>query len=153
MPFYASSEVLEAEISRKAAEICDQIATDLGAEIHDDLIQKLFMFRLFIDQIEQASNDPIEIESIAIKMRTEFEHIVRTVRSISRRLLPIRNDGDTLQQAAEALCQNLEIPGRGYVHFVNKGEAVGIERGKEMYILRIIEELVENAFRHSSAWH
>ncbi len=153
MPFYASSTKMDFDVARKAAEACDQIVSEMGAEIHDDLIQKLSVFRLYIDRIERAASDPAEIETLAIKMRTDFEQVIRTVKSISRRLLPVRMEGDTLVNTAEMLCQNMEMPGTGHIHFESTGDPRPIDPHRELYILRIIQELIQNAFRHSSAWH
>jgi signal transduction histidine kinase len=153
MPIFISKKKLEAEISRRAAEACDQIVSEMGAEIHDDLIQKLSIFRLYVDRMERSSTDSTEIESLVIKMQNDFEQVVRTVKSLSRRLLPVRMEGDTLKNMLEMLCQNMEQPGTGHVHFQNDGDARSIDSQKELYLLRIVQELIQNAFKHSSAWH
>lgn len=153
MALFISQKKLESEISKRASEACDQIISEMGAEIHDDLIQKLSIFRLYIDRIERSSTDPIEIESLVIKMRTDFEQVVRTIKSISRRLLPVRMEGETLTDTLALLCQNMEQPGTGHIHFENNGMPVTIDTHIEMYILRIVQELIQNAFKHSAAWH
>ena len=93
MAIFVSKAKLEAEISRRAAEACEQIISEMGAELHDDLIQKLSVFRLYLDRMERASSSPAEIDSLSIKMRSEFDQVIRLVRNISRRLLPVRMDG------------------------------------------------------------
>ena len=144
---------METHISKRSAEACDQIISEMGAEIHDDLIQKLSIFRLYIDRIERSSADPVEIESLLIKMRTDFEHVIKSVKSISRRLLPVRMEGDTLATTIEILCQTMEQPGTGHIHFENTGEPKPMDVQREMYLVRIVQELIQNAFKHSSAWH
>ena len=153
MVLFTSSKKLDLEISKRAAEACDQIISEMGAELHDDLIQKLSIFRLYIDRIERSSADSKEIEALAIKMRTDFEQVIRTVKSISRRLLPVRMEGDTLVNTLEMLCQNMEQPGTGHIHFETQGVPKSMESTVEIYLLRIIQELIHNAFKHSSAWH
>lgn len=153
MALFTSSKKLDLEISKRAAEACDQIISEMGAELHDDLIQKLSIFRLYIDRIERSSAGPKEIEALAIKMRTDFEQVVRTVKSISRRLLPVRMEGDTLVNTIEMLCQNMEQPGTGHIHFETLGVPKSMESTVEIYLLRIVQELIHNAFKHSSAWH
>src|ERR1044071_8004102 len=95
-PFFLSSQSLEKKISRKVADACDQIISEMGAEIHDDLIQKLSVFRLYIDRLERGAGDEAEIESLALKMKNDFEQVTRVIRSISKRLLPVRIEGETL---------------------------------------------------------
>jgi signal transduction histidine kinase len=153
MAIFFSKKKLESEIDKRAAETCDQIISEMGAELHDDLIQKLSVFRLYIDRIERSSADQAEIESLAIKMRSEFDQVIHVVRNISRRLLPVKMEGETLDRQLEMLCQNMEHPGTGHIHFHNAGSPVHIDNQVERYVFRIVQELIHNAFKHSSAWH
>lgn len=153
MAIFLSSKKLESEVSRRAAETCEQIISEMGAELHDDLIQKLSVFRLYLDRMERSSGDQAEIDSLSIKMRSEFDQVIHVVRNISRRLLPVKMEGDTLDKTIELLCQNMEHPGTGHIHFENEGSPKPLEEQVERYIFRIVQELIHNAFKHSSAWH
>lgn len=153
MPFFISQKKFQSELSKRASEACDQMVSEIGAEIHDDLIQKLSIFRLYIDRLERSSADASEINSLVIKMRSDFEQVIYTIKNISRRLLPVRMEGDTLVDMLKMLCQNMEQPGTGHIHFENQGGPKSMESQQEMYVLRIVQELIQNAFKHSSAWH
>jgi signal transduction histidine kinase len=153
MPFFASRQKFEAEISKRAAEACDQIMTQMGADLHDELVQKLVTFRLYMDRLDRSSTDPAEIKTIVIKMKSDFEQVNRTVKNISARLLPESKEGDTLIDMLKTLCQNMEHPGTGHIHFTNEGEPASMNELVQMHILRIVQELVQNAFKHSAAWH
>jgi signal transduction histidine kinase len=145
---------IEAEISKRTSAACEHIISEMGAELHDDLIQKLSVFRLYIDKIERSSNDVAEIESLAIKMRTDFEQVVKVIKGISRRLLPVRMEGDTLADMLRMLCQNMQLAGStGHIHFECQGEPPALDATMEIYVVRIVQELIHNAFKHSSAWH
>lgn len=153
MPFFVSRKKFESEISKRAAEACDQVISQMGAELHDDLIQKLSVFRLYMDRIERSSTDPAEIETLVIKMKSDFEQVTRAVKNLSRRLLPVRMEGDTLIKMLETLCLTMEHPGTGHVHFSTEGDPVPMSEQVEMHVLRIAQELIQNAFKHSAAWH
>lgn len=153
MAIFISKKTLEAEIAGRTAEACEQIISEMGAELHDDLIQKLSVFRLYIDRMERASADRAEIDALSIKMRTEFDQVIHVVRNISRRLLPAKMEGETLNKTLEMLCQNMEHPGTGHIHFENVGTPLPLEYQTERYLFRIVQELIHNAFKHSSAWH
>lgn len=144
---------MEAEISRRVAETCEHIISEMGAELHDDLIQKLSVLRLYIDRMERSSANQAEIDSLSIKMRSEFDQVIHVVRNISRRLLPARMEGETLDKTLEVLCQNMEHPGTGHIHFENTGMPRPLDPQVERYLFRIVQELIHNAFKHSSAWH
>jgi signal transduction histidine kinase len=153
MAFFLSDKNLEAEISKRTTDACEQIISEMGAELHDDLIQKLSVFRLYLDRLERSGGNVSEIESLSIKMRTEFDQVIHAVRSISRRLLPVKMEGETLEKTIRMLCQNMEHPGTGHVHFQNAGSPVALQPQVERYVFRIVQELIHNAFKHSSAWH
>lgn len=153
MAIFLSQKKMEAEISRRVAETCEQIISEMGAELHDDLIQKLSVLRLYIDRIERSSADPSEIDSLSLKMRSEFDQVITIARNISRRLLPATLEGETLDKTIEKLCQNMEHPGTGHIHFENRGTARPLDALVERYLFRIAQELIHNAFKHSSAWH
>ena len=68
MPIIITSrKKFDIEISKRAAEICDQIILEMGAELHDDLIQKLSIFRLYLDRLERSVHDPAETETLLMK--------------------------------------------------------------------------------------
>lgn len=153
MAIFLSKSRLESAISRRVAETCEQIISEMGAELHDDLIQKLSVLRLYIDRMERSSGDKGEIDSLSIKMRSEFDQLIHVVRNISRRLLPATMEGETLDKTLEILCQNMEHPGTGHIHFESSGSPQSLEPQVERYLFRIVQELIHNAFKHSSAWH
>jgi len=153
MAIFLSQKKLEAEVARRTAETCEHIISEMGAELHDDLIQKLSVFRLYIDRMERSSGDQSEIDALSIKMRSEFDQVIHVVRNISRRLLPAQMEGETLDKTIEILCQNMEHPGTGHIHFENHGTPRALDPQTERYLFRIVQELIHNAFKHSSAWH
>ena len=152
-PFFVSRQNLETEISRRVADACDQITSEMGAEIHDDLIQKLSVFRLYLDRLERSVNDPVEIERLLSGMRTDFENVTQSIRRISRQLMPVYTGGGSFKEEVQVLSQNMERPGAGNIHLSFKGEEELIDSVNRLYILRIIQELIHNALKHSSAWH
>jgi two-component system NarL family sensor kinase len=153
MPFFINSKKLEEEIAKRVTESCDEIISEMGAEIHDDLIQKLSIFRLYINQIELSAKDPAEIQNIAFKMASDFERVVVSVRSISQRLLPTYFTGESLMDRLISLCKNMEQPGVGHIHFVAEGSLIFLENIVQVHLLRIVQELIHNSIKHSSAWH
>lgn len=152
-PFFVSPHNFEKEISRRVAEACDQITSEMGAEIHDDLIQKLSVFRLYLDRLERSVNDPAEIERLSIGMRTDFENVIQSIRRISRQLMPVYTGTGSFEEEVQLLAQNMERPGAGNIHLSFKGEEGPVATTSRLYILRIIQELIHNAFKHSAAWH
>jgi signal transduction histidine kinase len=154
LPFLITTKQrYETEIAKRAMEACEQIANEMGAEVHDDLIQKLTVFSLYLDRLERATQHPTEIESLLLKMRGDFQEMATSVRSISRQLMPVRIEGESFQKSIELLCQNLERPGQGRVHFETAGTEKEMPLQVKTYLHRVVQELIHNAFKHSAAWH
>lgn len=153
MPVFISQKKFEIEVSKRASEVCDQIASEIGAEIHDNLVQKLSVFRLYIDRIERSSSEPMEIQALAIKMKAEFEHVIQVTRSLSRRFLYTTTEVEPLTNLLETLCQNMEQAGVGNIHFEHMGPETRLKNNVKMHLVRIVQELIHNAIKHSSAWH
>jgi signal transduction histidine kinase len=151
--FANSNEKHESEIARQAMEACEHIISEMGAELHDDLIQRLSILRLSLDKLERSLSNRAETETILITMRSEFQEVIQSVRKISRRLLPVVHDSNSFQEGIEMLCQNMERPGTGNIHFETMGTEQKLSPLAETYLSRIIQELIHNAYKHSSAWH
>jgi signal transduction histidine kinase len=150
---FTSQKKLETEISKRAAEVCDQISQEMGAELHDDLIQKLSIFRLYLDRLERSAHNPAETEALLINMRTDFESVIQSVRRISRKLMPEHINNDSLNTSIELLCRDSEKPGLGNIYYECTGTEQNIAAVCRIYLFRIIQELIHNAFKHSAAWH
>ena len=151
--FFASKEKHEAEVSRQAIEACEHIISEIGAELHDDLIQRLSILRLSLDKLERSLSNSAETEALLINMRGEFQEVIQSVRKISRKLLPVQTDDNSFQRSLALLCQNMERPGTGTVHFESTGQEQKLTPLAETYLSRIVQELIHNAYKHSSAWH
>lgn len=140
-------------MAHQAMEACEVITREMGAEIHDDLIQKLTVLRLYLDRLERVAHDPIETVTMITQMRSDFDEVIRSVRTVSRRLMPVLMEEDSFSQNIHVLCQNMEQPGEAHVHLEQTGTEIKIPRLVETYLYRIIQELIHNAFKHSAAWH
>ncbi|HTE30080.1 MAG TPA: ATP-binding protein [Chryseolinea sp.] len=148
-----SRKSFDAAVSRQATEACDQIMNEMGAEIHDDLIQKLSIFRLYMDRLETSGYITKEMEQLFTGMKTDFENVSQSVRRISRRMMPVRMENDSFIVSVEMLCQNMESTKSGNIHFEHSGVEQNMPVVMQTHLYRIIQELIHNAFKHSSAWH
>jgi signal transduction histidine kinase len=150
--FFHSNSDFDERVSIKAAEFCEQITTEMGAELHDDIIQKLSSLSFFIERIERASNEPAEILTLVSQMRSDFENITQSVRAISRRLNPVHKNETTFAANISHLCQTMERPGNGHITCSSTGREKPISDLAYNYLYRIVQELIHNAFKHSAAW-
>ncbi len=153
LPVFRTQAAFDAEVSRQAIEATEQIITEMGADIHDDLVQRLSVLRLYLDRLTRAKGDAAQTEALITSMSADFTEVVESVRRISRRLMPVSHENDSLEVRIRTLCQNMERPGGGTIHFNQTGLERPLPNRDAIHLLRIIQELINNAFKHSSAWH
>jgi signal transduction histidine kinase len=151
--FFISNSDFEERVSLKAAEFCEQVTAEMGAELHDDLIQRLYTLSLCIEHVERASGDPTEILALTTRMRSDFESATQSVRAISRRLNPIQKDSATFATNVTRLCETMQRPGYGHITCTSTGNEQPISDLIYLHLYRITQELIHNAFKHSAAWN
>jgi signal transduction histidine kinase len=151
--FSNAKEKNDGQMSRQAMEACEHIIAEMGAELHDDLIQRLSIFRLSLDRLERSLADKAAAEVLLMSMKSDFQEVIQSVRKISRKLLPVKTHDCSLQECLALLCQNMERPGTGNIHFDVAGHQQPLPSVVETYLMRIVQELIHNSYKHSSAWH
>ncbi len=151
--FFKSQTNFDERVSLKAAEYCEQIMSEMGAEIHDDLIQKLSLWSLHLEYLQRVAGNPAEVLSLLTRMQSDFDSVTQSVRSISRRLNPVHSSAHSFNAAMKQLCEAMQRPGLGHISFTYDGQERELPQLAFAYLYRIAQELVYNAFRHSSAWH
>jgi signal transduction histidine kinase len=150
--FFTNSSDFNERVSIRAAEFCEQIISEMGAEIHDEIIQKLSSMSFYIERIERAAGDPNEILALVSRMRSDFENVKQNVRAISQRLNPIHYSGESFGQTIVQLCESMQRPGNGHISCKIIGEEKPLGQLSSNYLYRIVQELIHNAFKHSAAW-
>jgi signal transduction histidine kinase len=150
--FFSSNSDFNERVSIKAAEFCEQAISEMGAELHDEVVQKLLAMSFYIERIEQAANDPNEINNIVSRMRTDFKNITQAVRLISQRLNPVHTNRDSFSNSIMNLCDSMQRPGNGHIICKIVGDEQPLSQLTFTYLYRIIQELIHNAFKHSAAW-
>jgi len=140
-------------VAREAMEAVEHITNEMGAEIHDDLMHRLVIFRFYFDRMERELNDPEQLNTLLTEMKGEFQEVVQSVRKISRQLMPAKMDQKNFTSGLHLLCISMERPGAGHIHFECDGTEQPISDQSETYLSRIVQELIHNAFKHSAAWH
>jgi len=150
--FFTSSSDFNERVSIRAAEFCEQIVLEMGAELHDEVIQKLSSMSFYIERIERAAGDASEIRNLVTRMRGDFENITQSVRVISRRLHPVHIADTTFTDSIEQLCVSMQSPGNGHISFITSGSEFPLGQLSFTYLYRIVQEIIHNAFKHSAAW-
>lgn len=143
----------EQKVNERVSEVVEHIVTEMGAEIHDDLMQKLLTFRLYLERIERSLSEPEEMANLLREMKGEFEHVNGSVRDLSKRLMPVFLESGELDNYINYLCQNMQRNTNAHIEFEVKGTVLKLDANAKLYLYRIVQELIHNALKHSFAWH
>jgi signal transduction histidine kinase len=150
--FFTSSSDFNERVSMRAAEFCEQIILEMGAELHDEVIQKLTSMSLYIERIERSAGDTSEILNLVTRMRSEFDTITQSVRTISSRFHPVQIAGISFNDSVIQLCDSMQRPGNGHISVTTIGDEISLGQLSFTYLYRIVQEIIHNAFKHSAAW-
>ncbi len=140
-------EVLEKEsIANSIIHIQEQEREKLAAELHDGVNQLLFAAKI---QLQASKNTNEEMHTDAIKL---VETAINEIRSIASNQGSFILNGKSLTDALNDLIQSMKANQNIQVIFNDYGlKATEIPASYQTNILRIIQELLNNAFKHSGA--
>jgi signal transduction histidine kinase len=151
--FFTSSSDFNQRVSIKAAEFCEQVTSEMGAELHDEVVQKLAAMSFYIERIDRSATDPTEILTLTAQMRSDFNALTQAVRLISQRLNPVHSNSSSFNESITALCNSMQHTGQVQIRCNVKGQEKSLGQLTFTYLYRIVQELFRNAIKHSSAWH
>ncbi len=137
-------ELLKATITSQENER-NRVAKDL----HDDVGALLTTTKLYLNQIT-AETTTEELIQTTEKMRTLFDLMIDSVRSISKDLRPVVLQNLGLADAVESLAQRINAAGSIRVVFKNQ-LSLDLEKEQELNVYRVIQELINNTIKHAKA--
>ena len=136
--YHGTLEAIESERKRLARDLHDEVGASLSA------------MRLLVGQIQQKSADMAFVYDISVKHKTLIDSTIDNVRRISNDLLPQGLEEFGLPYAIEGLCEKtIEISDID-IHL--KAENLeNIDTKINLIVYRLIQELLNNAVKHSEA--
>jgi len=119
----------------------------LAAELHDSIGAMLSTIRL---SIMSVSLDDHYSESVQ-HTKQMIDDTIDSVRRISRDLMPSTLQKFGLTQAITEMCQQYTTVSGMNISIHKEGEERSLDKTQEIMIFRIVQELVNNAMKHSKA--
>ena len=142
IPFSKLTEIIETERNRIASELHDELGTLLSV-IHLDLELVL----------RESSSLTPHGEARLLEIRKNLNLVIESIRHNIWSLAPQMLDQVQLDFALRELCRKLDAYKGTHLHFVQSGISFPISHKQKLNLFRIVQELLTNAIKHSSAWN
>lgn len=139
----------EKELLTTRLEIQEQTFQYISQEIHDNIGQFISLAKLQLNTLDfEDSNGLREKAAHSVELLTKALDDLRDLsRSLSSDM--VRNNG--LAAAMELQVSQLQKPGVAEISYAVDGESRFLDEQKEIFILRIAQEAINNIIRHSQA--
>lgn len=122
----------------------------IAQDLHDEVGAMLSVVKLNVGRIERKSEIGLSKE-LAGETKLYLDEVITQVRRISRALLPPSLEKLGLYFAMEELANWVNKSGKLKIECWKSGEQFRFESVKELAVFRIVQELLNNAIKHSGA--
>jgi signal transduction histidine kinase len=119
----------------------------LAGDLHDSVGGMLSTIRVGLTTIAKQIPDPSSLE----QSKQMLDDTITSVRRISLDLMPSTLEKFGLIPALKEICERFQSAAFIPVNFYESGEVKLIDRKRELKIFRIVQELLNNAIKHSQA--
>lgn len=138
-------------IGRRLIEAHEEERTWIGRELHDDIVQRLALVAVELDQCTQVPAQVHERNDRVCDARSSIEEIARDVQRLSRRLHSSKLEYLGLSVAAKSFCKELSEQHKVEIDFSHSGLPSTISKEASLCLFRVLQEALQNAIKHSGA--
>jgi signal transduction histidine kinase len=122
----------------------------IAQDLHDEVGAMLSVVKLNVSRFERKSVGAAA-KDLAGETKSYLDDVITQVRRISRALMPPSLEKLGLGYALEELVNWVNKSGEIQVNYWNNGEPYRIDAKKELSVFRVLQELLNNAIKHSGA--
>jgi two-component system, NarL family, sensor kinase len=142
LEFEYQQKMLQAELESQESE-----RRRLAADLHDSIGGMLSTIRVGISTMARSLPDPQSVD----QTKQMLDDTITSVRRISRDLMPSTLEKFGLTHALTELCERFQATSKICIAFIHEGESLSLDKTRELMIFRIVQELLNNAIKHSQA--
>lgn len=146
---HIKSETSWAKILQMMEDERERISSDL----HDELGTLISTLYLDVELLSMDSTLSPEAEKRVLDIKGRLNLSADAIRKIVWNLMPDTLEHESLGFALRELCHKLDGVKGTHFHFVQSGSPRTLQKKQKIYLFRIVQEMFNNAIKHSHAWH
>ncbi len=141
------------QVLKDQEELLEEERVRIGHDLHDDLAQLLAGTRLALGNLRLEPTLSGRNKSLLLRIDHDLNDLLNRVQNIIWNLSPeaLREKG--LSYALWKMCDQLKDLRSFHIEFLEMGPARRLPDRVELLVFRIVQEIVNNAMRHSLAWN
>ena len=117
-------------------------------DLHDSLGQMLSALKINIAALGSYLTDNTEIYVKSIDL---LDSAIQELRTISHNLMPSSLEQLGLNSTLRELCKIMNSANKISIHYQCHGNEISIDKSYEITLYRVVQELLNNSFKHSNA--
>lgn len=145
-------QLMEADFQKKmlqaALDSQENERRRLAADLHDSIGAMLSTIKVGL--VTMGRTEAIPSEGL-VQTKQMLDDTIESVRSISRDLMPSTLEKFGLGQAIREMCEKIAGTAHLMVFYDEHGDTIPFDKTREVMVFRIVQELLNNAIKHSNA--
>lgn len=141
------------QVLKDQQELLEEERVRIGHDLHDDLAQLLAGTRLALGNLRLEPSLSGRNKSLLLRIDHDLNDLLNRVQNIIWNLSPEALFDKGLSYALWKMCDQLKDLRSFHIEFLEMGTVRRFSSNVELLLFRIVQEIVNNAMRHSLAWH
>ncbi len=125
----------------------------ISSDLHDELGTLISTLYLDVELLSMDNSLSPEAEKRVLDIKGRLNLSADAIRKIVWNLMPDTLEHESLGFALRELCHKLDGVKGTHFHFVQSGPPRPLQKKQKIYLFRIVQEMFNNAIKHSHAWH
>lgn len=142
----------QAEIIKNTIQSQEKERKRIAQDLHDEVGAMLSVVKLNVGRIERKIEET-KTKDLTSETKSYLDDVILQVRRISRGLLPPSLEKLGLYHALEEMSKWVNKGDELQIECWKSGEQFRFESQRELALFRVIQELLNNAIKHSGAKH
>lgn len=141
------------QVFKDQQELLEEERVRIGHDLHDDLAQLLAGTRLALGNLRLEPTLSSRNKSLLLRIDHDLNDLLNRVQNIIWNLSPEALQEKGLSYALWKMCDQLKDLRSFHIEFLEMGSVRRLPDSVELLLFRIVQEIVNNAMRHSLAWN